>query len=264
MYQQAIDRDSTYALAYAGIADVYSYLYQYGEASPQYAAKAIEASQRAVELDGDLAEAHTSRGIAFSINRKYEDAEREFERAILLNAALFDAYYFYGRDCYAQGKFEKAARLFAQSVAINPDDYQSLRFLSIVFRKMGKLQEMTEADQRAIVAAEKHLELHPDDARALYLGAQALMSIGEAARATEWAERALDAERGEPSVLYNVACMYSLMGNKDRAIALLNEAVTQGFGYRAWLEQDGDLDPLRDDPRFQAVLARLGLTATPS
>jgi adenylate cyclase len=76
-------------------------------------------------------------------------------------------------------------------------------------------------------------------------------------RALEWAERALDAAPDEPSVLYNLGCMYSLMGEKDRAIARVDEAVKLGFGYRAWLEKDGDLDPLRDDPRFQAILARL-------
>jgi hypothetical protein len=47
------------------------------------------------------------------------------------------------------------------------------------------------------------------------------------------------------------------MGDKDRAITLVDEAVRKGSGYRAWLEQDGDLDPLRDDPRFQSILARL-------
>jgi hypothetical protein len=48
------------------------------------------------------------------------------------------------------------------------------------------------------------------------------------------------------------------MGDKDRALELLDQAVQQGFGYRAWLEKDSDLDPVRDDPRFAKILARLG------
>ena len=114
-----------------------------------------------------------------------------------------------------------------------------------------------DADRRGVAAAEKHLEMYPDDARALYLGAGALIATGDAVRATEWAERALEAAPDEPSVLYNVGCMYSMMGNKERAIALVDEAVRKGFGYRAWLEQDGDLDPIRDDAQFKAILARL-------
>ena len=129
---------------------------------------------------------------------------------------------------------------------------------SLPFATVGQAHEALVAQLRAVTAAEKHLEMYPDDARALYLGASALVTTGAVTRAREWAERALEADPGEPSILYNVGCMYSLMGDKDRAIALVDEAVQKGFGYRAWLEQDGDLDPIRGDPRFQAILTRLG------
>ena len=258
LYQEAIERDPNYALAFAGIADVYSFLFKYGGATPEIAGRTLDASQRAVELDGGLAEAHTSRGLALSINGRHEEAEREFERAIELKPSLYEAYYFYGRDCVSQGKSDKAARLFAQAVAINPDYYEAFPFLATAYRKSGRQHEAMDADRRGVAAAEKHLEMYPDDARALYLGAGALIATGDAVRATEWAERALEAAPDEPSVLYNVGCMYSMMGNKERAIALVDEAVRKGFGYRAWLEQDGDLDPIRDDPRFKAILARLG------
>jgi len=257
LYQEAIERDPNYALAFAGIADVYSFLFKYGGATPEIAGRTLDASERAVELDGGLAEAHTSRGLALSINGRHEEAEREFERAIELKPLLYEAYYFYGRDCVSQGKSDKAARLFAQAVAINPDYYEAFPFLATVYRKTGRREEAMDADRRGVAAAEKHLEMYPDDARALYLGAGALIATGDAVRATEWAERALEAAPDEPSVLYNVGCMYSMMGNKERAIALVDEAVRKGFGYRAWLEQDGDLDPIRDDARFKAILARL-------
>ena len=258
LYQEAIERDPNYAPAFAGIADVYSFLFKYGGATPEIAGRALDASQRAVELDRGLAEAHTSRGLALSINGRHEEAEREFERAIQLKPSLYEAYYFYGRDCVSQGNSDKAARLFAQAVAINPDNYEAFPFLATAHRKAGRPQEAMDADRRGVAAAEKHLEMYPDDARALYLGAGALIATGDAVRATEWAERALEAAPDEPSVLYNVGCMYSMMGNKERALALVDEAVRKGFGYRAWLEQDGDLDPIRDDSRFKAILARLG------
>ena len=257
LYQEAIERDPGYALAFAGIADVYSFLFKYGGATPEVAAKALEASRRAVELDADLAEAHTSRGLALSINNRHEEAEAEFERAIRLKSSLYEAHYFYGRDCVSQGLNAKAARLFAQAVDIDPSNYEAYVFLATAYRKSGKSDEATKVERRAVTVAEKHLEMYPDDARALYLGAAALVTTGDTARGREWAERALEADPDEPSILYNVGCMYSLMGDKDRAIALVDEAVRKGFGYRAWLEQDGDLDPIRDDPRFKAILARL-------
>jgi len=258
LYQEAIARDPTYALAYAGVADVYSFIFKYGGATRETAAKALEASGRAVELDGELAEARTSHGLALSINNRHDEAEAEFERAIRLKPSLYEAWYFYGRDCVSQGRNDKAARLFAQAVAIDPANYEAYVFLATAHRKSGRPDEAQKAERRAVATAEKHLEMHPDDARALYLGASALVTTGDATRARQWGERALEADPDEPSILYNVGCMYSLMGDKDRAIALIDAAVAKGFGYRAWLEQDGDLDPLREDPRFQSILARLG------
>ena len=257
MYEHAIDQDPNYALAYAGLADAYSFLYQWAESSPEIAKKANEASIRAVELDSDSAEAHASRGMALSLNKQYDDAEREFETAILFNPELFEAYYLYARDCFAQGKTEKAARLFAKAAEVNPADFQAPRFLSIVCRDLGRNADATEANLKTVRAAEKHLELHPDDARALNLGACSLVDLKENEKAILWAERALESDRGEPSVLYNVACMYAQLDDRDRAIELLTEAIDQGYGHRAWLENDGDLEALREDDRFKELLERL-------
>ncbi len=257
MYQQAIAEDPSYALAYAGIADAHSFLYMYGDSTPANAGKAQEASNRAVELDPDSAEAHASRGVALSISKRYDEAKAEFENAIQLNPKLFEARYFYARDCFAQGKFEQAAELFADASAVNPSDYQSPAFQSMALKELGRAEEALAASLHAYKAAEKHLELHPDDARALYLGAGALVELGEAVKARVWVDRALDTDRSEPAVLYNVACVYSLIGEKDQAIGLLDEAIENGFGYRAWLENDNMLDSLRDDPRFTDLLKRL-------
>ena len=119
------------------------------------------------------------------------------------------------------------------------------------------MEEAAAASHHSYAAAAKHLELHPDDARALYLGAGSLVELGELNKARVWADRALDTDRSEPAVLYNVACVYSLIGERDPAIDLLGEAIDNGFGYRAWLENDNMLEPLRDDPRFAELLRRL-------
>jgi tetratricopeptide (TPR) repeat protein len=257
MYRQAIAEDPSYALAYAGIADAHSFLFMYGDATPANVGKAQEASNRAVELDPDSAEAHASRGIALSISKRYDEAQIEFEKSIRLNPKLFEAHYFFARDCFAQGKFEQAADLFAAASAVNPGDYQSPAFQSMALKELGRTEESTAASFRTFAAAEKHLEMHPDDARAMYLGAGALVEIGELEKARLWADRALDTDRDEPAVLYNVACVYSLMDEKEQDINLLGEAIENGFGYRAWLEHDNMLENLREDPRFQALLSRL-------
>jgi tetratricopeptide (TPR) repeat protein len=101
------------------------------------------------------------------------------------------------------------------------------------------------------------LELHPDDARALYLGAAGLTNIGERQKALDWTRRALAIEPDDPGVLYNVSCNYSLLGRPEEAIECLEKAIANGFGFKQWIEHDSDLDTLRDNPRFQTLLKRL-------
>lgn len=257
MYTGAIRIDPKYAQAYAGIADCHSFLYMYGDSKPENLKRADEASLKALTLDPDLAETHASRGIALSIGGRYADAEREFEMAILLNARLFEAYYFYARDCAVQGKTEKAARLYTQAAEVNPTDYQAVALLAEIYGKLGRPNEERAANLRALEIIERTLETQPDDARALYLGAASLAALGERDRALEWAARAGDTEREEPAVLYNIACVYAQLDDKERALECLERAADLGFGYRAWVENDSSLEPLRAESRFKAVLERL-------
>jgi adenylate cyclase len=255
MYSSAIELDPKYALAYAGIADCHSFLFMYGDATQENLDKAEEASRKACELDPDSAEARASRGIALSVTERYDEAEREFETAILLNPALFEAYYFYGRDCVARGKTAKAARLFAQASEVNPSDYQSPSLLARMYEELGRSADAERTHRQVVEIVEKHLELHPDDARALYLGAGALTRVGTREKAIEWATRALDTEREEPAVLYNVACVFAQLEESDKAIDALEKAVSMGFGYRAWIENDTDLNTLREEERFKTLLS---------
>jgi adenylate cyclase len=258
MFKKAIEQDPNFALAYAGMADAYALLYQWADSSEENIKKANEASIKAVTLDPDSAEANAARGTALTIGGQHEDAERWFENAILLNPNQYEPYYFYGRDCMAQGKFEKAARLFNEACKVNPDDYQAPHFLSMAYAKLGREKEQREAISQTVKLVEKHIDLHPDDARALTFGAVALAAVGHSPeRAHEWARRALEADKDEPAIIYNVACAYSILGEHDTAIDLLDRAIEQGYGHRAWLEHDADLAPLREHPRFQSLLDKL-------
>jgi len=257
MFKKAIEADPNYALAYAGMADVYSLLFQWADSSKDNIAKADAASIKAITLDPDLAEAHTARGTALAINDRHDEAERAFESAILLNPGLYEPYYFYGRDCLGAGKYEKAARLFTEACKIRPEDYQAPSFLAMAYAELGRKNEQAEADRQTLIAVEKHIDLHPDDGRALSFGAYALADRGQIEKARQWAARALDEDRDEPAIMYNVACTYSRLGDIDEALELLDRSLQQGYGHRTWLANDPDLAPLRDDPRFQELLNRL-------
>jgi adenylate cyclase len=257
MFKRAIEQDPNFALAYAGMADAYSLLYQWADSSEENIRRANEASIKAVTLDPDSAEANAARGNALAISGKHDEAERAFENAILLNPGKAGPYYFYGRDCLAQGKFEKAARLFREACRLNPDDYEAPGFLAMAYSQLGRESEQFEANRLFLENIEKYVDLHPDDGRALAFGSYALAEAGQVDRARDWAARALEAGKDEPAITYNVACLHCLLGECEEAIDYLERAVEHGYGHRGWLENDSDLAVLRDQPRFRALLDRM-------
>ena len=258
MYERAIAKDPKYAAAWAGLADAYVMRHRFLEADPEHVANAMRASERAVQLDPDSAEAHASRGHALYISRQFEHAERQFETAMMLNPYLFEPYFLYGMVCSSRGNFEKAAWLYLRASEVSPADYLPLVYLCQAYSGMGRKDDERKARQRAIGLIERALEANPDDARARYMGAANFATMGQKEKAIEWANLALQSSDDEPMIYYNAACTFAELGNSDRAIELLERAVVLGWGDRAWMENDSDLASLRDIPRFQALLARLG------
>ena len=257
MFERAIELDPKYAMAHAGLADAYSMLYRYADASQQNARLAEQASQRAIELDPDSAEAQASLGTALFTSGQYDAAEKRFEAAILINPNLFESYIFYGRACLAKGDFEKAARLFLRAAEVSPEDYQAPSMLAMAYRSLGREELAREADAHGLELIERHVAMNPDDARALCFGAYSLVAAGQPQRAIEWAELALQTRDNEPHYLYNTACVYVALGRNEHALGLLERAVDLGWGDRAWIENDSDLAALRPDPRFAALLQRM-------
>ena len=257
MFERAIEIDPQYATAFAGVADCCSFLYMYWDGSRANLEGADTASAKALEVDPELAEAHASRGFALSLKRDYIAARREFERAISLNPKLYEAYYFFARACMQEGNVEEAARHFATAAQVRPEDYQALLLMMGPLRRLGRTDDARTTLQQGMQRLLRHLELNPDDSRALYLGAGALMQQGDRDKATEWAARALKANESDSMVLYNVACVYALGDMTVEALDCLDKAIQNGFGHREWLENDSDLDSLRNDPRFQALLQKL-------
>lgn len=137
MFSRAIAIDPRYSRAYAGLADSCSFLYLWFATREDNLKQAIFASRRAVELDPESAEAHASCGLAESLSKNYDVAEKEFETAIRLNSQLFEVYYFYGRASFARGQYEKAASLFASASRVNPDDYQAHSIRGLCLSTLG-------------------------------------------------------------------------------------------------------------------------------
>ncbi len=257
MFSQAIELDPGYALAYAGSADCCTYLYLYAGRHPAHRERADAASRKALELDPESAEAYASRGTALSLKGTYEEAETMLEKAISIGPHLFEAYYFYARFTFAQGNLEKAIELYEKASQANPHDYQSPLLVAQSYADLGYQTEAEASRRRGIRLAEERLKTNPDDVRALYMGANGLVALGECERGLEWAAQALAMEPDEPMVLYNVACIQALAGKHEAALDSLDKAVRSGLTEKGWLEHDSNLDPLRSHPRYLELIRLL-------
>jgi adenylate cyclase len=258
MFTRAAELDSSYARAYAGIADCDSYLYMtYHMDVPIDGILAT--AEKALALDPNLAEAHAARGVALAAGKRYEEAEAEFEKAIALNPNSFEAYTFYARACFAQGNIERAGALFERAGEINPEDYQAPILLIQIYKSLGREKDRKRVARRGVELAERELTRHPENSRPAQLGAAALFELGETERSREWTVRALAIDPEDPVAQYNAACSYTRLGDIEGALDLL-ERCFPNLGHEKvnWSKYDSELDPLRSHPRYQKLLQRFG------
>ena len=255
MFERAVAIDPNFAAAWAGLATAHVHLF--GCDNEPHLEKAREASARALSLDPKSAEAHVAAGQGLSMEQCYAEAAVEFERAIELDASLFDAHYYYARSCFKSGDLERSLRLFQQAQRVRPDDHQPLYLEALVLTQLGRHDEARKAYQQALEVTTRYLELHPDDARSYVLGAGALARLGESERAREWAERAMSLASDDDAILYNAGCALAVVGEEQQALDALERAISAGLAGGDWVSHDPDWQRFRGDPRFQSLIERL-------
>jgi len=159
--------------------------------------------------------------------------------------------------CLAQGRLEDAARMFEQAESANPEDCQAPSLLAFTCRTLGQTERYLAAYRRTLAKVERVLELHPDDSRAFYLGATALLELGRREKALEWARRSYSLDPDDPYIVYGIACFFSRLGSVEEAVGYFEEAVRAGFSHVEWAVNDSDFDPIREHPKFQEALRQM-------
>jgi len=254
MFTRAIDLDPEFALAHSGLADCCSYLYLYWEPTVDNLRIADSASRRAIMLSPDVAEAQVSRAVALSTLRNYTDAEEAFRIAIHIDPNCFEAHYFYGRACLAQGKYKEAIAPLRSACRVRAEDYQAPALLGLAYTGLGRRKAASRACAQAVKVAKQQLSVSPGDVRALYLGAGCLARIGRRKTALAWASRALDLDGKDSAVLYNVGCLYAVLGRTGDALRCLKKVVRSGWR-KEWIKHDPDWAALRGQKEFVALVS---------
>ena len=262
MFAKAVELDPSYARAYAGIATCDARL----EGSyniPMPVGEILATAAKAIALDPNLPEAHAARGMAYFNIGQTKEAVVAFEKALELDPNNFDANLAYARFSVIEGEHERAVMLFKRALESQPDDCQAPLLLDTVLRKLGRIEEAVEYSWLGIKRAEEAIRAHPENSRPAQLGAATLAALGEKDRAMDWLARAMAIDPNEANCIYNAACTYAQMGEAERAVGLLERWCREaGNEWTGWVEHDTDLDPIRDDPRFKDLMARVGKAPT--
>jgi TolB-like protein/Flp pilus assembly protein TadD len=285
-FEQAAEKDPNYALAYVGIADTYAMMPAYSAGSPQECLpRARVAAQRALELDDSLAEAHASLGITLFQYFEFAASTKEFERAIELNPNYPTAHQWYARSVLLMtGQFDRAiaeakraveldpvspiihadlggvymmARRYDEAieqlrntVEMDPEFYWAHRFLGLALELKGATAEAIAEYQRAFELS--------DDPTVLGFVAHAEANTGRPNDARQILARLTEAAKTRYVSAYAFAVIHLALGEKDQALDWLEKnARDHASPATSLIPSDPYLDPLRGDPRFEALVSAI-------
>jgi TolB-like protein/Flp pilus assembly protein TadD len=291
-FNQALAKDPNYAPAYAGIADSYVLLPEYSnESSTELYPKARAAAEKALAIDNDLAEAHVSLGLLHGADFNLNPSKREFERALKLNPNYAAAHYFLGLTVLAPlGQLDQALAELKRAVELDP-------FSAIMNTNFGLCYILARRYPEAIAQLRKATELDPNFSQAHVFLGRALEVSGDSAGAIREYEKAYEVEKAHGTGAKDVgspwlAYAYALQGEREKALQLLGQLedlerrnggvfafglamVHLRLGQKEqaidWLERshlkkelptsfikvNPELDPLRGDARFEALVQKV-------
>ena len=284
-FQQAIEKDPGYALAYAGVADSYAVgngLYL-GLTGPEARPKSKAAALKALELDDSLAEAHTTLADTYLYyDWDFAKADKEFRRAIAANPSYPTAHQWYAECLYSVGRYDQAiaeakraqeldplspiiggslaatllyARKYDDAIEQYKKSVQMDPNISLAHQDMANAYVQKKMYPEAVAEWQKAMTLTGNPAQATALGEVYRVS-GFQAFLQSWVEM----RQRDPSALmhpYQTARLFVLLGKKNEALSMLQKGFTVREGAMVYLKCDSVFDPIRSDPGFQAIVKKM-------
>jgi TolB-like protein/Tfp pilus assembly protein PilF len=287
-FQQALDRDPAYSLAYAGLADTYAYLSFFNVVAPREAMpKAKTAAVKGLEIDKDLAEAHVSLGyVSFTYDGDWPAAGKHFEQALALNPAYSRGHTFYTFYLSSSGRSEEAlevakgaldldpaspavshslavqlylARKFDRAIEQAHDTLEMDANFAISYAVLGEVYLSKGMYREGLSALEKYSALNRSGAASLALLGYSHARLGERKESLQVIEALKAASKQSFVPALFVALVYAGLEDKDQAFTWLEKAYEERFSRLAYLKVEALWDPLRSDPRFADLLRRVGI-----
>jgi DNA-binding winged helix-turn-helix (wHTH) protein/TolB-like protein/Flp pilus assembly protein TadD len=283
-FEKAIEKDSNYALAYAGLSDSYALLGVFHLPPKEAFPKAKEAALNALRIDEGLAEAHAALAHA-KVQYDYDwvGAEKEYRHAIELNPNYVNAHHFYALCLAATGRFDEALAEIKRAQELEPSSlfihsnrgailYQARRYDEAISQLHSVLEMNSNFDYAHSVLGAAYLQKGmveqaiaefqkrkvPVTGGAGDLG-QAYASAGRRTEALKEIDKLQELSTQRYVAPYNLALIYLSLGENNHALGWLEKAYEDRSTLLVWMKVDPRLDKLRSEPRFKAVMRQMGL-----
>ena len=288
-FNEALELNPNYALAYAGLADCYNMLATYGAKPPSEGyPKAHDAAIKALALDNRLAEAHAALAYTtFRYDWNWAEAEREFKEAIKLNENYASAHQWYGSYLAAQGRFEEAIKETRRAQELDktspviqsqlglvyyfsgkfneavedcnktlklfPEFFVARRYLGLSYAQLGQYSQAWSELENAVAASKNSPLMKLEYATALALSGD----VEKRAQAQKTLDELSSNSQNRYISAYHLAAVYVGLDDKSRTFEWLNKAFTQRADWMVYLNQDPRFKNLHDDPRFTDLQVRM-------
>ncbi len=216
----------------------------------------LAAAERALALDANLGDAHAAKGRVLTSESRYDEALVEIDAALRLGPESFEVNSAAARLYFTQRRLPEAVRYYEKAAALMETDFSSVSLLMTCYKALGEVEKFRDAARRTLARAEKITTQEPDNGLALGYVVWSLCALGEAERAKDLAKRAMLLDPDNLTMLYNFGCAFTELGQLDVALDLLGPVFERDAAETInWAKVDPDLDPLREDPRFKAMMA---------
>jgi adenylate cyclase len=217
----------------------------------------LAAAERALALNPDLAEAHAIKARILSEENRNDEAAREIDIALRLDSESYQVNRFAALLKFRQKQLEEAAAYWEKSLTLDEDNFGSAGMLVTVYTALGKHEAAQRAAKIGLERCEKVLARDSNNGAAMGHSSVALARLGQRERAKEWMDRALLVDPDNMTMRYNFVCaLANYLKDKDAALEMLRPVFDRiGTGVINHAKVDPDFDIIRDDPRFQAMLA---------
>ena len=258
MFENAVAIDPGFASSYAGLAEAYSYMYEWYDGNPLWLGKAIETNQKALTLDPASLEAQFGIAMVYFHQRRFSESKRRIEEILKENSQFYRGYLRLGMIAELSGDLESALKHYCRAAELKPHNEDSWRFLAGIHRRLGDVEAAEDAALKVIEVTSRKLEASLEDINVMSRLAEAYARFGGREEAHATLKRVFELEPNDGLAVYNCACAYALLGEGRAALLSLRRAFENGFRTVAyWAKTDSAFDAMRGDLEFQQLVAEL-------